>query len=191
LKVIHNTLLEVPAISGRVRIYTTTKGLGVRLPRDIRIGNLRLNFNRQKIPFFRRSSRDSSLDDDSDSDSGSVVDDLSSVIIQNPQLQTDFQRPRSDPDAAVRDLVTSMMQAYRAAPQRQEPSRIPPSLEICIAPETPGDEGQLQLALDIQEALRRYEEASQAKDGMNGYQGTLKIIVGDDIPACACCGGRR
>jgi hypothetical protein len=191
LKVVHNTLLKVPAISGRVRIYTTTKGLGVRLPRDIRIGNLRLNYNRQKNPFFRRSSRDSNLDDDSDSESGSVVDDLSTVLIQNPQLQADFHRPRSNPDTVMRDLVTSMMQAYQAAPQRQEPSRIPPSLEICIAPETPGDELQLQLALDIQEALRTYEEASQAKDGTNGYQGTVKIIVGDDVPACSCCGGRR
>ena len=194
LKVIHNAPLEVTAIPGRVRIYTTTKGLGVQLPRSIRIGNLRLNYNGQMKPFFRRSSRNSSLDDDSDSDSnsdsGSLVDDLSTVLIQKPQLQADSHRPRSGPDSVVRDLVTHMMQAYQAAPQRQEPSRIPPSLEICIAPETPGDEGQLQLALDIQEALRTYEEASQAKDGTNGYQGTIKIIVGDDIPACPCCGGR-
>jgi hypothetical protein len=191
LKVIHNAPLEVTAIPGRVRIYTTTKGLGVRLPRDIRIGNLRLNYNRQMKPFFRRSSWDSSLDDDSDSESGSVVDDLSTFIMENPLLPTDFPRPRSDPETVVRDLVTSMMQAYQAAPRQQGPSRIPPSLEICISPETPGDERQLQLALDIQEALRTYEEASQAKDGTNGYQGTIKIIVGEDIPPCPCCGGGR
>jgi hypothetical protein len=188
LKVIHTTLLDIPAISGRVRIYTTTKGLGVRFPRTIGIGNLRFRYDIQMKPVFRRSSWDSSLDDDSDSGSGSVVDDLSAVIMQNPQLQPDYHRPRSDPN---RDLLTSMMQAYQAAPQRQRPSRTQQSLEICIAPETPGDEGQLQLALDIQEALRIYEEASQAKDGTNGYQGTIKIIVGEDIPPCPCCGGGR
>jgi hypothetical protein len=64
-------------------------------------------------------------------------------------------------------------------------------IEICLVPEIEGDEGQLQLARDVRDALEVYEKASQEKHGTNGYLGKLKIFVDDDIPACPCCGGKR
>jgi hypothetical protein len=64
-------------------------------------------------------------------------------------------------------------------------------IEICLVPEIEGDEGQLQLARDVRDALEVYENASQEKYGTNGYLGKLKIFVDDDIPACPCCGGKR
>jgi hypothetical protein len=195
LKVIHNGTIEVPTFHGRVRIYTTTKGLGVRLSRDIRIGNLRLNYNRQMKPVFKLAKYNSYLDDDSESESGSVVDDLSAMM-QDPLA--DSQQSSSASALEVQDLVASMIQAYQAKSLAQKPSRAKHSLELCIAPETPGDEGQLQLALDIQDALRTYGEASQAKDGeashakdgTNESIWTFKITVGEAIPACPCCGKR-
>lgn len=63
--------------------------------------------------------------------------------------------------------------------------------KICLLPEIEGDEGELKLARDVRDALTKYEEASQTKDKTNGYLGKFEILVGDDIPACACCGGRR
>jgi len=64
-------------------------------------------------------------------------------------------------------------------------------IEICLVPEIEGDEGQLQLARDVRDALVVYEKASQKKHGTNGYLGKLKIFVDDDIPACPCCGAKR
>lgn len=65
------------------------------------------------------------------------------------------------------------------------------NLEICLSPEVEGDSGQLELARDIKEALEKYEKASQEADGNRGHMGKLKIIVGDDIPPCPCCGRLR
>jgi hypothetical protein len=59
-------------------------------------------------------------------------------------------------------------------------------LEICLMPETEGDEGQLKLARDVRNALETFKKASKEQD-----RPRMKILVGDDIPACPCCGGRR
>jgi len=57
--------------------------------------------------------------------------------------------------------------------------------------ETEGDSEELQIARDVRDALATYEEASQKRDGTQGYLGRLKIFVGDDVPACPCCGKKR
>jgi hypothetical protein len=59
-------------------------------------------------------------------------------------------------------------------------------LEICLLPEIEGDEGQLKLARDIRNALERFQKTPEGKIGAR-----MKIFVGDDIPACPCCGGRK
>jgi hypothetical protein len=64
-------------------------------------------------------------------------------------------------------------------------------LEICLVPEEEGNEGQLQLARDVRDALDAFERASKELDGSEEYIGRLKILVGDDIPACPCCGRKR
>ena len=59
-------------------------------------------------------------------------------------------------------------------------------LEICLLPENEGNQGQLNLGKDVRDALEKYQKASKGKDGER-----MKILVGDDIPPCPCCGGRR
>jgi hypothetical protein len=64
-------------------------------------------------------------------------------------------------------------------------------LEICIVPEIEGHQGQLWLAREVRDALASFEQASLEKDGTLGYPGRIKFFVGDDIPACPCCGSKR
>jgi hypothetical protein len=74
---------------------------------------------------------------------------------------------------------------------RRCPTRMRMELEICLVPEEEGNEGQLQLARDVRDALDAFERASKELDGSEEYIGRLKILVGDDIPACPCCGRKR
>lgn len=64
-------------------------------------------------------------------------------------------------------------------------------LEICLMPHNAGDARELQLAVDIKKALDQFHNAFEKVDGTDGHWGGLKILVGDDIPACPCCGRRR
>ena len=57
-------------------------------------------------------------------------------------------------------------------------------------PYNAGDARELQLAVDIKKALDEFHKAAEKVDGTDGHWGVLKILVGDDIPACPCCGGR-
>jgi hypothetical protein len=65
------------------------------------------------------------------------------------------------------------------------------NLEICLVPDKEGDAGHLQLAIDIKDALDKFHKAARELDGTDGHWGVLKILVGDDIPPCPCCGLRR
>jgi hypothetical protein len=64
------------------------------------------------------------------------------------------------------------------------------NLEICLVPYKEGDAGHLQLAMDIKDALDKFHKAAKEMDGTDGHWGVLKILVGDDIPPCPCCGRR-
>jgi len=79
-------------------------------------------------------------------------------------------------------------------PSRQTRAQ-PFNLEVCLIPEIPGNAGQLYMAKEFRDALEAYmeapQEATQEGDGDSGHMGTLKILVGDDIPPCPCCGRRR
>ena len=93
-------------------------------------------------------------------------------------------------------------------------------LEICLVPATEGDEAGLQLARDVRDEWKRFSETLKKKDGvyeglvkksravggasnsrhkkyakqeveLKKYIGNIKFLVGDEIPACRCCGLRR
>ena len=64
-------------------------------------------------------------------------------------------------------------------------------LEICIIPEIDGDEEHVRLAQEIGEAIERFQESAEGLKRMKGLSYTFKCFVGDDIPACPCCGSRR
>ena len=64
------------------------------------------------------------------------------------------------------------------------------NLEICLVPHKEGNAEQLQLAMDIKNALDKFHKAAKKVDGTDGHLGVLKILVGDDIPPCPCCGRR-
>jgi hypothetical protein len=65
--------------------------------------------------------------------------------------------------------------------------------EICIIPETEGDVGQLQLARQVKDALDDFEKFSlkRSEGRSKGYLGKFTILVGDEVPACPCCGLRK
>jgi hypothetical protein len=62
------------------------------------------------------------------------------------------------------------------------------NLEICLVPYK---EGHVQLASDIKDALDKFHKAAKKVDGTDGHWGVLKILVGDDVPPCPCCGRRN
>lgn len=63
-----------------------------------------------------------------------------------------------------------------------------PDLELCISPKTQGDEGQLRLAREIKEALETFRQRNKkyAKKHLQKF----RILVGDEIPPCPCCGSK-
>jgi hypothetical protein len=125
-----------------------------------------------RLETYPDSDSDSTSDSDSDSDSGS--DSSDPVIFTNQsgqQLQTGQRRqatPR-DPHSELKGM----------------------NLELCLVPSGEGNEMELQLARDVRDAWEKFERALQNKGGREGYTGRLKIYVGDESPACPCCGGRR
>ena len=93
-------------------------------------------------------------------------------------------------------------------------------LEICLVPAFEGDEEQIQLARDVKDEWKRFSETLRKNDGfyegllkksrslggasekyyekrakqeveLKKYIGNIKFLVGDEIPACPCCGRRR
>jgi hypothetical protein len=69
-----------------------------------------------------------------------------------------------------------------------EPASTVPSLELCLVSRD-GDQSGLDLALKVKEALEKYREdvlARKEKDRIR--QGEVRILVGDEIPVCPCCG---
>lgn len=94
-------------------------------------------------------------------------------------------------EASNADIWAILKGAYPTYPDAQQAHLMRKDLEICLVPEVDGDERQLKMAREVRDALELYERTSQQKYGTKGYLGKLKIVVGDDIPACACCGARR
>jgi hypothetical protein len=92
--------------------------------------------------------------------------------------------PIRDSEAAS-GSATSWSSIYGSG--RHEAALQKVNLEICLVPR---DAGHLQLAMDIKDALDKFHEAAKEVDGTDGHWGVLKILVGDDIPPCPCCGRR-
>lgn len=63
-----------------------------------------------------------------------------------------------------------------------------PRVELCISPKTQGDEGQLRLAREIKEALETFRQRN--KKHAEKHLQKFRILVGDEIPPCPCCGSR-
>jgi len=100
--------------------------------------------------------------------------------------------PHEFPDHPDSVELAGLLRRIRAIDPAEETAQLMrKNLEICLVPETEGDSEELQIARDVRDALATYEEASQKRDGTQGYLGRLKIFVGDDVPACPCCGKKR
>ena len=97
--------------------------------------------------------------------------------------------PMRSSDSAT-DARPSWASSYGSVKRESALQKV--DLEICLVPHKGGDTGHhLQLAMDIKEALDNFHKAAKEVDGTDGHWGVLKILVGDDIPACPCCGLRR
>jgi hypothetical protein len=67
------------------------------------------------------------------------------------------------------------------------PERI--SLVLCLVPVKLGDEEQLQVAQRIRTALEDYQKAeAKNQEYAKACLGKITILVGDEVPACPCCG---
>lgn len=104
--------------------------------------------------------------------------------------------PPSTSDLAIED--EHALSRLRALRLRQRPSLAEHKdhwrqthVEICLLPAHERDDSHLQLARDVRDALETFQKASRDNKGIQKYLGKLKIIVGDDIPACPCCGGKK
>lgn len=64
------------------------------------------------------------------------------------------------------------------------------SMELCIVPRGDGiKKEQEALARDVKEALELYhEEACKTKGDARLWKDRLKVLVGEEVPACPCCG---
>lgn len=67
-----------------------------------------------------------------------------------------------------------------------------PDLEFCITSEIAGDKQQLQFARGIKEALENFRQRDEStKEYAEEFLGKFKILVGDEVPPCPCCGSTR
>lgn len=65
-------------------------------------------------------------------------------------------------------------------------------VELCIAPMIPGDEGQLRLSEAIKDAAQSFRQRDKTtREHADRYWKNFRILVGDEIPACPCCGSRN
>jgi hypothetical protein len=174
-----NEIEEVPYHPYKTRIYVSADGLREPTMDVMIFGSLCLAYDYDMQPVFRLetysdsdSDSDSTLDSDSDSDSGS---------------------DSSDPVVPTRQSG----QQLQAGQRRQATHRDPHSelksmnLELCLVPSVEGHEMELLLARDVRDAWEKFERSLQSKGGREGFTGRLKIYVGDESPACPCCGGRK
>jgi hypothetical protein len=181
LMVVHHAHLseieEVPNQASKTRLYVSANGL-IEPTMDILIfGSLCLAYDSSMNPVFSLetysdSDSHSASSSDSDSDSGSdSADPVISTIQSGQQPQADQRRGATphDPLSELRGM----------------------NLELCLVPSVEGNEAELKLAMDVRDAWERFEKALKKKDGREGYLGRLKIYVGDESPACPCCGGRN
>jgi hypothetical protein len=181
LMVVHHSQLneieEVPYHANKTRIYVSADGLREPTMDVMIFGSLCLAYDYDLKPVFRLetysdSDSDSTSDSNSDSDSGSDSSDpVVSTIRSGQQLQTGQRR-----QAAPRDPHSELKGMH---------------LELCLVPSVAGNEMELLLARDVRDAWEKFERALQNRGGREGYTGRLKIYVGDESPACPCCGGRR
>jgi hypothetical protein len=176
-----NEIEEVPYHPYKTRIYVSADGLREPTMDVMIFGSLCLAYSYAMKPVFRLetysdsgSDSDSTSNSDSDSDSDSGSDSSDPVISTNQsgqQLQAGQRQqvtPR-DPHSELKGM----------------------NLELCLVTSDEGNEMELRLARNVRDAWGKFERALQNKDGREGYTGRLKIYVGDECPACPCCGGRR
>jgi hypothetical protein len=78
------------------------------------------------------------------------------------------------------------MSSYRMTDT--EPASAVPSLELCLVSRD-GDHWGLDLALEVKEALDKYRKDVLDRKGKDRIRhGGVRILVGDEVPVCPCCG---
>lgn len=185
LMVVHHAQLdeidEVPYHPHKTRIYVSADGLREPTMDVMIFGSLCLAYDYDMQPVFRLetysdsgSDSDSTSNSGSDSDSESASDSSDPVVPTNQpgqQLQTDQRRQATphDPHSELKGM----------------------NLELCLVPSAQGNVMELQLARDVRDAWETFERTLRNKGGREGYTGRLMIYIGDECPACPCCGGRK
>jgi len=62
------------------------------------------------------------------------------------------------------------------------------SVEICLV-STEGDQVGLDLAVEVKRVLEEFHEEVVKRKGKNRlWKGKVRILVGDEVPVCPCCG---
>lgn len=78
------------------------------------------------------------------------------------------------------------MSSYRMTDA--EPTSAVPSLELCLVSRD-GDYLLLNLAVKVKQAFEKYrEDMLRRQENDRIRQGVIRILVGEEIPVCPCCG---
>jgi hypothetical protein len=217
LLIIHNAPIEHTHLR-RTRIYTTTSALQASLSdameghgRDLFIGFLYLSYNSQMKPVFRlpdtplgglsRLELEICLMPENEGDERQLqlARDVRDALERFAEISKKKNGPQKDL-AKARDVRPISKRIQFGFIKKDRPKQnlgkardVEEALEIFERgfKRKDGPNENLGNAREIRDTSERVAEGSKNQDEPNRYLGKIKIIVGDDIPACPCCGARK
>jgi hypothetical protein len=217
LKVIHHAQIDYTH-HRKTRIYTTTSALQKSLRdakrgfgRDLLIGFLYFSYNSQLKPEFRlptlplgdltRLELEICLmpENEGDEEQLQLAKDVKDALERFAEGHKRKDEPKEDLGKA-REVRPSLKKVEMGSRKKSRPNEnLGKARDVGEALERfergfkrkDGPNGDLSTTRDARDALERIAEGSKKKDEPNKYLGKIKIIVGDDVPACPCCGARE
>jgi hypothetical protein len=217
LVVIHHARIDY-AHHRKTRIYTTTSALQTSLDDakrgwggDLLIGFLYLSFNSELKPVFRlpdtplgglsRLELEICLMPENDGDQRQLQ--LARDVRDALDRFAEASKKKDEPIEGLgkaRDVRPTSKRNQFVSIKKDRPNEnlgeardVGEALEIFERgfKKQDGPNENLGNVRDVRDTSEVFAEGSKKKDQPNKYLGKIKIIVGDDIPACPCCGARK
>jgi hypothetical protein len=217
LVVIHHARIDY-GHHRKTRIYTTTSALQTSLDDakrgwggDLLIGFLYLSFNSELKPVFRlpdtplgglsRLELEICLMPENDGDQRQLqlARDVRDALDRFAEASKKKDEPIEDLGKARDVRPTSKRNQFGSIKKDRPKENLGKARDVGEALEIfergfkkqDGPNENLGNARDVRDTPEVFAEGSKKKDQPNKYLGKIKIIVGDDIPACPCCGARK
>ena len=101
------------------------------------------------------------------------------------EVDLDDKTERVEPFKSY-DWALYPIDSIRLSPQQM--AKCNASVEICLV-STEGDQVGLDLAVNVKRALEEFHKEVVKRKGRDRlWQGKVRILVGDEVPVCPCCG---